>query len=459
MQVHPSRMQNVPDNDQPQSRPRASDYHSPPRHQTPPHLARRDDRDDRYGGDRRERRASPSYGEYNDPAARREREEQDHRREREAMRRDREAAEDDRERRAVEREYQRGGGRATPELELGHGPRAGRGGDSGYGGGRGYGGRPRPGGRDEFFEARRKERENSNVTIWPPSPRTPEPEDDGTKSRKSKSSHREHKSSSSRHHRSSRHKSRHSDDSSDSDDSDDDRRSKRHRSSRHSSSRHHRSRRSSQRDSSRRDKDDKSRSRTRSPRRSSKRSLSPVSDDDDARSSKRHERDPIPTSTAVAVASTAPGDTSRAAADDNDEWVEKSAQVDYDVSRSDDEVGPMPLSGPGAPKNRNAYGGALRPGEGTAMAAFVAEGQRIPRRGEIGLEADQIERYESAGFVMSGSRHKRMNAVRVRKENQVISAEEKRGILQLAAAEKAKRENEIVASFREMVDSKLQGGS
>lgn len=79
----------------------------------------------------------------------------------------------------------------------------------------------------------------------------------------------------------------------------------------------------------------------------------------------------------------------------------------------------MPLTGPGAPKNRNAYGGALRPGEGTAMAAFVAEGQRIPRRGEIGLEADQIERYESAGFVMSGSRHKRMNAVRVRKENQV----------------------------------------
>ncbi|GAA5827539.1 hypothetical protein JCM3770_005991, partial [Rhodotorula araucariae] len=40
---------------------------------------------------------------------------------------------------------------------------------------------------------------------------------------------------------------------------------------------------------------------------------------------------------------------------------------------------------------------------------------------------------------------------------QVISAEEKRGILQLAAAEKAKRENEIVASFREMVDQKLGG--
>lgn len=121
----------------------------------------------------------------------------------------------------------------------------------------------------------------------------------------------------------------------------------------------------------------------------------------------------------------------------------------------------MPLSGPGAAgsHNRNAYGGALRPGEGAAMAAYAAEGQRIPRRGEIGMDAEVIERYEQAGYVMSGSRHKRMNAVRMRKENQVITAEEKRGILQLAAVEKAKRENEIVASFREMVDSKLQGGS
>ncbi|GAA5906330.1 hypothetical protein JCM5296_003172, partial [Sporobolomyces johnsonii] len=105
------------------------------------------------------------------------------------------------------------------------------------------------------------------------------------------------------------------------------------------------------------------------------------------------------------------------------------------------------------------YGGALRPGEGSAMAAYVAEGARIPRRGEIGMESEQIERFEQAGYVMSGSRHRRMNAVRVRKENQVISAEEKRGILQLANQEKIKRENEIVASFRELVDQKLQGGA
>lgn len=42
-----------------------------------------------------------------------------------------------------------------------------------------------------------------------------------------------------------------------------------------------------------------------------------------------------------------------------------------------------------------------------------------------------------------------MNAVRIRKENQVISAEEKRGILKMQAEEKAKREGQIVSSFRE----------
>lgn len=47
-------------------------------------------------------------------------------------------------------------------------------------------------------------------------------------------------------------------------------------------------------------------------------------------------------------------------------------------------------------------GKALLPGEGAAMAAYVAEGKRIPRRGEIGLTSDQIATFESVGYVMSG---------------------------------------------------------
>ena len=46
----------------------------------------------------------------------------------------------------------------------------------------------------------------------------------------------------------------------------------------------------------------------------------------------------------------------------------------------------------------------LRPGEAAKMAAYAAEGKRIPRRGEIGVSGDDIVNFEKMGFVMSGSR-------------------------------------------------------
>ena len=41
---------------------------------------------------------------------------------------------------------------------------------------------------------------------------------------------------------------------------------------------------------------------------------------------------------------------------------------------------------------------------------------------QVGLTADQITKFEELGYVMSGSRHSRMNAMRIRKENQVRHA-------------------------------------
>ena len=67
-----------------------------------------------------------------------------------------------------------------------------------------------------------------------------------------------------------------------------------------------------------------------------------------------------------------------------------------------------------------SYGGQLMPGEGEAVAQCVQQNMRIPRRGEIGWQGDEIE---NQGYVMSGSRHARMNAIRIRKENQVYSAD------------------------------------
>lgn len=101
------------------------------------------------------------------------------------------------------------------------------------------------------------------------------------------------------------------------------------------------------------------------------------------------------------------------------------------------------------------YGKALKPGEGSAMAAFVQEGKRIPRRGEIGLSSDQISSFETQGYVMSGSRNRRMEAVRIRKENQVYSAEELAALSQFSHEEKQAREKRILNEFKTLVANKL----
>lgn len=46
----------------------------------------------------------------------------------------------------------------------------------------------------------------------------------------------------------------------------------------------------------------------------------------------------------------------------------------------------------------------MNKGEGEAMALFVQQKKRIPRRGEIGLTSAKIEQFENSGYVMSGSR-------------------------------------------------------
>ncbi len=46
------------------------------------------------------------------------------------------------------------------------------------------------------------------------------------------------------------------------------------------------------------------------------------------------------------------------------------------------------------------------------MAAYVKEGKRIPRCGEVGLTSNQIDDFKNLGYVMSGNRHKRMTTVR-----------------------------------------------
>ncbi|KAK8934661.1 hypothetical protein KSP39_PZI014758 [Platanthera zijinensis] len=115
---------------------------------------------------------------------------------------------------------------------------------------------------------------------------------------------------------------------------------------------------------------------------------------------------------------------------------------------NDEPVGPMPL--PRA-EGHISYGGALRPGEGDAIAQYVQQGKRIPRRGEVGLSAEEIQKFEDLGYVMSGSRHQRMNAIRIRKENQVYSAEDKRALAMFNYEEKSIREHKVMADLQRLV--------
>lgn len=57
--------------------------------------------------------------------------------------------------------------------------------------------------------------------------------------------------------------------------------------------------------------------------------------------------------------------------------------------------------------------------------------------------------------MLSVCRHRRMEAVRIRKENQIYSADEKRALAMFSKEERQKRENRILSQFRDMVSSKL----
>uniref|UniRef100_A0A8C7ZWS1 NFKB activating protein n=1 Tax=Oryzias sinensis TaxID=183150 RepID=A0A8C7ZWS1_9TELE len=132
-------------------------------------------------------------------------------------------------------------------------------------------------------------------------------------------------------------------------------------------------------------------------------------------------------------------------------WVEKTSMEEHIVGPE------APLTHMSQDERPLDFGHALLPGEGAAMAEYVKAGKRIPRRGEIGLTSNEIADFEKSGYVMSGSRHRRMEAVRLRKENQIYSADEKRALASFNQEERRKRESKILSSFREMVYRKTKG--
>ncbi|CAE7721777.1 unnamed protein product, partial [Symbiodinium sp. KB8] len=125
-------------------------------------------------------------------------------------------------------------------------------------------------------------------------------------------------------------------------------------------------------------------------------------------------------------------------------------------SDSDSDFGPMPLRGDDGElmvqPSRGGFGGAMRPGEGQKIAAFVQAGKRVPRRGEVAWSGEEITKFEASGYVMSGSRNVRMNEVRLRKENQVFNAEEKRAMAMLNWEQEQQRQEQSLAALARIVE-------
>ncbi|KAF9011097.1 ras-induced vulval development antagonist-domain-containing protein [Cyathus striatus] len=316
-----------------------------------------------------------------------------------------------------------------------------------YGGRHGGGGHYGNAGGD-FLESRRIQRENATANPWPSSPKAPYREFSPKRSSKSKRRHPSVTDSDDEDHRRSERKEKKRAKRKEKDHRDHDRERESEKKDHHHS--RHRSRHRSYAHSDSEEEERKKHGKSRSKSLRTSRSPSPMRED-------RKE--------------------------DEGDWIEKPVDSHATISTggkpiesrhtsgapppesdgdSDVEVGPVPPPKPPGGKkfDERAYGGALLRGEGSAMAAFLQDGtdSRIPRRGEIGLTSDQIARYEEVGYVMSGSRHRRMNAVRMRKENQVISAEEKRSILKLQKEEKERREAILREEFSELVTERLKAG-
>ncbi|ODO00728.1 hypothetical protein L198_03054 [Cryptococcus wingfieldii CBS 7118] len=451
--VHPSRLGLVPGGNQPPPPPPASTREDQLKQQLLERKSR-DDRNDRRNGshDRARTENRPdvhggSESRHGRDRDRGERQDRDHRERDEAPHRSRRAS-------PSYQPYARdgyGNGSAPPKppVDTGYGygrrddiprgppgPPGGEGPGPGPGGYRGWQNPPARFNGPIDFEKRRQERNNSDLSIWPPSPKEPYMDEDELAAERKK---RKAKSKSKSKHSKSKKRSKRSKYSSDSDstDSEEERRRRRRRRERERERDGRRNGdRERDRERNRDDEDDEDRER----RRKRRRSRSEAEGEDDLwveKSSKGKERERL-----------APIDPAT-----------KRIFLGEEEEDQDTEVGPQLPREINDKVDRSAYANMLR-GEGEAMAAYAESGQRIPRRGEIGLEAEQITTFENSGYVMSGSRHQRMNAVRLRKENQVINEAEKRAILKLQREDRQQREGAIVSQFKEMMDENLkkQGG-
>nr|CAD2198490.1 unnamed protein product [Meloidogyne enterolobii] len=95
---------------------------------------------------------------------------------------------------------------------------------------------------------------------------------------------------------------------------------------------------------------------------------------------------------------------------------------------------------------------------GSSNGSLCCPGKKNSEEREIGLTSEEIAVFEVAGYVMSGTRHKAMEATRLRKENQILTAEEKRLLKTFSIDQRNKKEETVLKQFRDLISSKKPKG-
>jgi hypothetical protein len=120
------------------------------------------------------------------------------------------------------------------------------------------------------------------------------------------------------------------------------------------------------------------------------------------------------------------------------------------IELDDQSFGPQPIIVELDKKEEKKFyaGTSINKDEAQKYAHYVQQGKRIPRRGEVGLTSQEIDKYESLGYVMSGVRHKKMTMARLKKEQQVYTAEEKRALAIYNLEEQLRKERNIINEMK-----------
>ena len=120
------------------------------------------------------------------------------------------------------------------------------------------------------------------------------------------------------------------------------------------------------------------------------------------------------------------------------------------IELDDQSFGPQPIIVELDKKEEKKFyaGTSINRDEAQKYAHYVQQGKRIPRRGEVGLSSQEIDKYESLGYVMSGVRHKKMTMARLKKEQQVYTAEEKRALAIYNLEEQLRKERNIINEMK-----------